>query len=235
MVDRLAAGLAHHAEQHRLVALADLTRLQRGTVVDELVAGGQHGHPGPPHHLDAPRADRGEHSRHGRGDQVAGPEQLRAGADVVAHPTNRRPRLDGSSDPDASPAVEPLGVLHHHRGVGAGGHRCAGHDPDRLARTHCVLARGTGGDLVDHVELHRRLARPGDVGGAHGVAVDGAVRERGHVLARDHGGSEHRPGGVAEGQLDGGQGRAPLEDVVAGVALGDHPEHGSERPGRLSR
>ena len=70
----------------------------------------------------------------GRADHGAGREQQVAGLDVVAGGAHRRARLARPRDSRTRSAVEPLAVLDHHDRVGAGRHRRAGHDPDRLAR-----------------------------------------------------------------------------------------------------
>ena len=58
-----------------------------------------------------------------------------AGVHVVADATHGDARLDDAAHgPHPRATVEPFGVFHHHDRVGAGGHRRAGHDADRLAR-----------------------------------------------------------------------------------------------------
>ena len=132
----VAAGLGEQRREHRPVALADLAGLQRRTVVDQLVAGRQHGDRRP---RDTPatvaRVDAGEHAGDRR---VARP--CRRG--TARRRLRRRRRRDARRRPAATATrqADPvgrrpsLGVLDHHDRVGAGRHRRAGHDADRLAR-----------------------------------------------------------------------------------------------------
>ena len=86
-----------------------------------------------------------------------GGEVVAGRADVVARPT--RP-LRSTTTPSPSAAVS----LDHHDGVGAVGHRRAGHDPDRLARRRPRRSGAApGGQRADDLAARparRRCRRP---------------------------------------------------------------------------
>ena len=67
-----------------------------------------------------------------------------------------RPTGTAASMADPRAVVEPARALDHHDGVGAGGHRRAGHDPHRLARPERPIGGMPGRHLGDHRQLDRR-------------------------------------------------------------------------------
>ena len=79
--------------------------------------------------------------------------------------------------------------------------------------------RRAGGQLADDVELDRWRGR---VGGDDGIAVDGAVGERRHVLVGGDVVGEDEADGVGGGGLDRGQRRAGVEHDALGVGEADH-------------
>ena len=68
-----------------------------------------------------------------------------------------------------------LDVLLNDDGVGAVGHRRAGEDAHRLARTDSALESAAGGGFADHRQGRGRRRR---IGRAHRVAVHGGVGKR---------------------------------------------------------
>ncbi len=155
-VDRGAAGLGDGADEHRLVALPDLAGPQRPAVGDQLVAGREHGDPGPGVDEDRSMVDARQHAEHRRAHDRAGGEQQVAADDVVADVAEGVARPNGAIDADHDAIVDPLGVLHHDDGVGAIRHRRTGHDADRLAAAERHVGGGAGRD-----RRRRRAARPG--------------------------------------------------------------------------
>ena len=117
--------------------------------------------------------------------------------------------LDLQGHEDAVVAVA-RGALDHHDRVGTVGHRRAGHDPDRLARSDRDGRRVPGGELADHPEPHRvLLGWHRGVGGPHRVAVHRGVRERRHRLGRADPLGEHEPERVGAGRPRPARGGAP--------------------------
>ena len=81
----------------------------------------------------------------------------------TSSPVRRTASPGATGTAEAHPvAVEHLAVLDHDHGVGAVGHRRAGHDPQGLARADRDLGRGAGGQQADDLELDRdgRRCRP---------------------------------------------------------------------------
>ena len=115
-----------------------------GRAVDQLVAGRQHADARPAEHGHAPVAQAGQHAEVAGREHGAGSEHLLAGRDVLAGRT-WSPTVAGCS----MSTVAPVGrrrALDHDDGVGAGGHRGAGHDAHGLARPDLDVGRGAGGD-----------------------------------------------------------------------------------------
>ena len=103
------------------------------------------------------------------------------------------PRFGGAVDDDAA-AFAPR-VLHHHHGVGAGGNGRAGHDLDRLAGGDVAGKTFAGADFADDFEL------PGQIGGAHRVAVADGARQRGGIAVGGDIFGQHAPGGLEQAEV----------------------------------
>ena len=103
-VDRGAAGLSDGADEHRLVALPDLAGPQRPSVGDQLVAGREHGDPGPGMDEDRSMVDARQHAEHRRAHDRAGGEQQIAADDVVADVAEGVARPNGAIDADHAPS-----------------------------------------------------------------------------------------------------------------------------------
>jgi hypothetical protein len=76
-----------------------------------------------------------------------------------------------------------MGVLDHHDRIGAARHRAAGRDLCRRARQHRPRRRRAAGNhLIIEDQAHRRpLACSGEIGRAHGKAVDIGTVEWRHI------------------------------------------------------
>ncbi len=169
-------------------------------------------------HTDALGVDARQHRRDRRGDRGAGSEQLVADTHVVAFAPDRITGRHRPREPNGVVA-DPFGVLDHDHGVGTGRHRRSGHDPDRLTRPDRHGRSDTGGEFTDHTQFHRNV---GDVVGPHGVAVDGGVVERWHVLGGNDCGGEHEADGRSAIDLDGAEWWTGLEHERLGVLQRGH-------------
>ena len=94
---------------------------------------------------------------------------------------------------DRRHALDQLGVLDHHHGVGAARHHAAGGDGGRGAGPDLDLGRVAAGDHlgVERELLRRGVGRARGVGGAQREAVDIGAVERRHVDRRGEIGGQH--------------------------------------------
>ena len=128
---------------------------------------------------------------------------------------------------DPHPAVtDALGLLDHHDRVRASRDRRPRHDPDRLARPEHAIGRGARRHLGHDRQLD--WSRD-DVGGAHGVPVDGAVGEGWHLLAGNHIGGQHQPVRLVEVDVDRLGGQAVADHKRLGILERRHARHGTRR------
>ena len=83
-------------------------------------------------------------------------------------------------------ALDQLGVLDHHHGVGAARHHAAGGDGGGGAGLDLDLGRMAAGDHlgVERELLRRAVGGAGEVGGAQRKAIDVGAVERRHVDRR---------------------------------------------------
>ena len=195
----------------------------------ELVAGGQHARPGAGARRDLGAADAGQHPEVGRAEHRAGGEDRVAGAHVVAAPRTAVPAATSSVSSTRVRAGRAAPLDHDH-GVGTGGHRRAGHDPDRLARAD----RPVGGRPA--ITWPRPGAGPagragaGGVGGPHGEAVHGRVGEGRHRLGRRRPRRSRRPRASASGTGRAGSGAHAVEHARPRLLERDHARHRTARP-----
>ena len=221
---------ATRPSEHRPVALADLPGLQRATVVDQLVAGAQHGH-AHARCTDTTTAalTLASTAGDGRGDDRAGRVQRRADAHVVAdgahgdtgvdtaqrsaHVRHRRARSVSSTITTASaPAGTGAPVMMRIASPGAARGPCTHRRPPRRPPGSSTGASAT---------------RRGD----HGVAVDRTVGERRHVLRGHHRRGQHAADGArGTAASTGRKCRAAFEHVRAGLGDVDHGRHGTVAP-----
>ena len=226
--DRRAFGL-RHGRDAVAVRRHDLVRLRRVAGRDELVPGRQDRHHRP--------ADDGKGgvvgcSGEGEGGGVehpAGVEQHVAFGEVEPGAPDVPSGLDGF-DGGNRVVFGPLGILLDQDGIGAGGKRRAGEDPDGFSGTDCACETAAGRGFADHLKprRHRR-----DVGGAHGIAVHGG-RVEGRLRAQSGDRLCQDPeGGIVDRHGLGGKrsgiGQEPLKRVVD-----RHQRHQTIRP-RCSR
>jgi len=94
-------------------------------------------------------------------------------------PDRDAPRSCGVDRHDLGAVV---GVLDAHDGVGALGHRCAGHDPHRLARSDGAVGKRSGGDRAHDAKRH---AAARDICSAHRVTVHRRVAEGRYIAIGD--------------------------------------------------
>ena len=128
------------------------------------------------------QTDRGGERHVLRGEPPAGRQHDRALAHILAG----KPAVGASFQPRRHDDVIALGahvLLHEHR-VGAGRHRRAGEDADRLAGADRTRRGAAGGqpsaDRKPGFGLGREIAVP------HRIAIDGGIVERRQVDRRDH-------------------------------------------------
>ena len=184
---RPRARLADQRQQRRPVGVADLAGRERRGVVDQLVAGGDHARPAAAGTDREPARRRPRPAR--RGGRAAAPCRAAStsspGCDVARPPAARccaRRRLGSSIRRTVASPVAPSGALDHHHGVGARGHRRAGHDAHRLARADRRGRRPRPAATVPTTASATGWSGggAGDVGGPHGEAVHRRVGERRH-------------------------------------------------------
>ena len=129
--------------------------------LDQLVAGGEHADPGPGHDRDlgrgratasTPRWPARQHLA-GREHRLA---RLRGRRRPGARGCRRAPRSRTSTVASSSATC---GALDHHDGVGAVGHRRAGHDADRLARPDATVGGASPARIVPTTREHGRARR----------------------------------------------------------------------------
>ena len=159
-----------------------------------------------------------------------GPSRVPAGSTRspvrTSSPRRRSERPTAGASCSATSRGAAVGELDRHDGIGPLGHRCAGHDPQRVADREDVVPGVPGGDVTGDRQHDRRPgAGPGELGRPHGVAVHGRVVEarqvdRGHDVVREHQ-AEGRPDGHGRGgeRGDEGQHRGPV--------LGERAHHTS--------
>ena len=128
----------------------------------------------------------------------------------------------------AGHALDQLGVLDHHHGVGAARHHAAGGDGGGGAGRDLELRRVAAGDHlgVERELLRRAFGRAGGVGGAQREAVDIGAVERRHVDRRRQIIRQHAAERGGERHALGGQGRE-IEmafEALARLLGGDHFE-----------
>ena len=119
------------------------------------------------------------------------------------------PGVTRAAQLDRRDALDQLGVLDHHHGVGAARHHAAGGDGGRGAGLHLDLGRVAAGDHlgVERELLRRAVGGAGDVGGAQRKAVDIGAVERRHVDRRGEIVRQHAAERGRERHALGGQGR----------------------------
>ena len=223
-VDGLATRVAHCSQQHGAVALANLARLQRRSVVDQLVAGTQHRDPNSGNHRHHGRVHAGQHTRNSGGDEGARRVQRRTCTHVVANPAHRNTSRGRHTNANAHGAIhtavtQQLGVLHHHDRIGPRRHRRAGHDANGLTEQQHAVGVRTGSHFADDRQIDRyvRERRSDDR-----IAINGAVGERWHILGGDHCGRQNQAGCLAAWHVDRRCGRAAVEHGAAGLGDVDH-------------
>jgi hypothetical protein len=218
-VDRLASGHGHLGHQEVAVGVPDPGRAQGIGAVVELVPGGQHPDPGSGTHADPFASQAGQDPDVRRPDHRSRRQHLDARGDVLAGvPDVGAPRGWVLDDHRVPSGVEP-GVLEHADGVGPGGNRRPGHDPDRFARLDPA-------NLMDARHHHVGEHQPGrgitGAGGQVGETVDGRV-----VKGRDRDGGddalgEHAADNVVDTQVLRRQREASVNHVPTGLVERDH-------------
>ena len=226
-VDRYRSGLGDHADEHRLVALANLAQRKRAAIVDEFVAGGQHRNPSTRHDVDGASVHAGQHARHSGTNECARAKDRGAIFDVVACIADGLARSSGGVDAHDMPIAESLGVLNHHDGISALRHGSTGHDANRFATTQDPIGGGTGRNFANH----RKIARNVDeVGGDDGVTIDSTVRKRRHVFSSDNLARQHAADGVGDVCCNDAQDRALRQHDLACIFDGNQTrDHGHAR------
>ena len=189
-----AAQAQQQRAQEEAVAVVDGTRLhlRRGHLTrhHQFVAGGEQRHPRACGHQQAVHANSGRQPKTGGRKPLSFSEYGGTAGDVLAglaYPVAAPGHGVDTHARGAAFAFQRLGVFLHHHGVGTRRHGRAGEDPGGTAGGQ-RLGRVAGGDALRHRQLH---AGPGDVDGAHGVAVHrGVVLRRhlqlGHQILREH-------------------------------------------------
>ncbi len=177
-VEERGAGLLEQALQHRTVGVTYPTRVQLGGVHGrQLVTGRHECHPGTSRDLRSGDPESGQNADVHR----CQPGPRREHQLTAAHVASRR--ADRGSAPHRGPdghfGALDRGVLDLDHRVGAGRHRGAGHDLERLARSHLTVRSGAGREIPDHREHRSRI---GHVFGPDGEPVHRRVGEGRHVL-----------------------------------------------------
>ena len=82
--------------------------------------------------------------------------------------------------------AEALRQFHHHHGIGAARQHAAGVNLQCLAAANLALRNFAHFDFADNLQERRqRLAGAESIGGAQGIAIDGAFAERWRALRRE--------------------------------------------------
>ncbi|MNN12525.1 hypothetical protein D3C81_1255190 [compost metagenome] len=127
-VAHFTAQALQPADQQAAVAVVDLPRAQWQTWLDQLVAGGQHCHPYPTHHLQLSMAQGCGQPQFDRAQARSCDHHLFALACFLALRADILLRLDRFKE--THPAIlQHLGVFLHLDAVGTGRQRGAGEDP----------------------------------------------------------------------------------------------------------
>ncbi len=129
--DRRHAERGEDGEQEVGVRVAQLARSRRRLGRDDLVAGGEHGHPRRPVHRDPLVALRGEQRESAGAERRPGGEQGRAAAADLAAAADRL--AGGDLAVEAHPLASAVGPLDRRHAVGLRRHRAAGHDAQARA------------------------------------------------------------------------------------------------------
>jgi hypothetical protein len=193
------AGLDGGRGQRRAVGVDDLARTERlrrprrarCPSTRRRPAAGAHEQPGAP--------DRCCQADLHRAEVAAGAQHCVADGDVLAGPADVGPGRRRLADDDGGdPAVGPL---EREDRVGTGRHQRPRHDPHAGAGRHAQRRRRPGRDVAGDRQHDRLLlGRGGDVGQAHGVAVDGGVVEARQRSGCDDVLGEHAPVGVHQAE-----------------------------------
>ena len=205
---RLAAGLGDGGGEDRAVGIIDAAGPQAIAERDQLVAGREHRDLRPPHHVDRGQPAGRQHADLARADHLALAHQGLAARDVGAGVGDELPRRHAAAQLDRRNALDQLGVLDHHHGVGAARHHAAGGDGGGGAGLHLDLGRMAAGDHlgVERDLLRRAVGCAGGVGRAQREAVDIGAVERRHVDRRREIVRQHAAERGCERHAFGGQG-----------------------------
>src|SRR5215813_1907991 len=173
------ATLLDEAAQREAIGVVDLTRLARRSRLGHLVAGGEQGDARTlsDEHLSVP--ERREQSQLLRAEHAAAGYHDGAGHHVFTTPPHIGGALDGPDPHARSTAFHELLRIHR---VGAGRNRRARHDAHGLSGGERAGEHGAGRQIGDDGEIAR--AARGNVGGHHGVSVDGGIVGGRHVEGR---------------------------------------------------
>ncbi len=181
----LAAVLVDRGGDDRTVGIVDRSGRKNPAGLNQFVAGRDHGNPRLARDSHLGNAAGGEHADLARADDGPGAQQGLAARNVGARIRHELPRRDGAPHVDPIRARR-LGVLDHDDGVGAARQRTAGRDRRCGASRHLQARRGAAvNDFAVQREMHgRAFAGRGQVGRAHGKAVNIRAVERRHVDRR---------------------------------------------------
>ena len=198
--DRLAAGFAHGRGDDGAVAVVNAGRPQRLAGLDQFIAGRQHGHARPAHHIDRRKPAGCEHADLSRANPGAAAQQGLAARNIGAGVRNKLPgrRRPFQFDRGRGTVIEQLGLFDHHHGVGAARNDAAGGDRRRGAGRHFDRRLDAAGDHfgIERKPLACAIAGTRGIGGAHGKAVDIGTVERRRIDRRnDVGGKNTRQRG----------------------------------------
>jgi hypothetical protein len=191
-VDHRAAQALQPTAQHAPVAVVDLPRPQRLSGLDQLVAGGQHGHPRPSPHGHFGQAQGRHQAQFDRPQPRTRGQHLLAGAHLLALGTHIGAHRQGLAKADP-PVRLDHGIFLHFDAIGPRRQRRAGENSRAGARLQGL--RGLPGEnpLADR----QRFAAP--IRLAQGIAVHGAVRPGWQVEAGLQVLGQHSAHGIGQG------------------------------------
>ena len=172
--------------QRRGVGIANLTARRYLTRCDQFRAQRDDAHTWGSVHLHARVTGACQQARARRSHDLAGVYHNIAGMGLLGGRANVLPHLGRRREANVralvAVAVKHLDDLVFHYGVGTLGHRRACHDADGLARANHALKDMTRRLVPHDRKRHGRISgRFGEVDGAHGIPVHGAVGKRRNV------------------------------------------------------
>ena len=209
---RQAARLPGRGGQHEAVGVPDPAGNDRGARLGQLVAGGEHHHPGPRPDQDRSAPGRRDHRDVHRPQPRARGNQHLAGLGVLPGQPDRVAVLGPGAD--AHPGAAAVGPLHGYHGLGAVRQHRPGHDLDRGTGLEGVRPGVARRDLGRHRQRDRvLLGGVGDVLDEHRVPVHARVVERGQRADRGHILGQHQAVHVTQAELGGSQRGDGAEDL----------------------